>query len=156
MEKSALSLDRDSDLRWWLDRLLLVLAVLAVLGAWQWSTHDRARREDAAALRLDSELGATLETLDDDLAADLGLPAGSRGLVLTSLARGQAASRAGLQPGDVIEAIDAVPIEDPLSAVEALDSGRTSTTVLVVSRHGRGREVSLTRQLSDPGPRSAT
>jgi predicted metalloprotease with PDZ domain len=128
-----------------LPRLAVVLLIVAALGAYQWSIHDHRRREDAAALRLDSELGVTVEPLDDDVAEILGLPAATRGLVITSVAEGRAATRAGLEPGDVIQQIGNHAIIDPESAVEALDADSSRQLRFLVNRRRRSIELELDR-----------
>jgi membrane-associated protease RseP (regulator of RpoE activity) len=128
-----------------LARMAVVLLLVAGLALYQCSVHDHRRREEAAALQLDRELGVTAEALVEDLAADFGLPPHSRGLVITSLAEGRAAERAGLQPGDVIEQIDSYAIVDAESAAEALDDGDGRLLRLVVNRHGRAMTVELGR-----------
>src|SRR6185369_4487489 len=50
-------------------------------------------------------LGVRIQSLSDDLAASLGLPK-NRGEFIQSVEPGQAAARAGIQPGDVIVKVD--------------------------------------------------
>ena len=57
-------------------------------------------------------LGIDTQDLDDRLAASLGLPAGSRGPVVTRVYPDSAAAEAGLRPGDVIVAANGESIPD--------------------------------------------
>ena len=57
-------------------------------------------------------LGIDTQDLDDRLAASLGLPAGSRGAVVTRVHADSAAADAGLRPGDVIVAANGERIGD--------------------------------------------
>jgi C-terminal processing protease CtpA/Prc len=127
--------------------LSLVLAVAAgsAVGLQQWWHHVERRREDVAALRLDRELGVTVEPLDLDLADDLALPPGTRGIVVTSLAERRPADRAGIRAGDVIEQIGALPVSDPETAASALDRSRGTILPVVVNRRGRDLRVTLNR-----------
>jgi C-terminal processing protease CtpA/Prc len=125
--------------------LALAVTVGGAVGLQQWWHHVERRREEAAALKLDRELGVTIEPLDVDLAEDLELPPDTRGLVVTSLAEGRPAERAGLQAGDVIERIAARPIEDATAAAQALDASRAGTLEIIVNRHGRDMQVALRR-----------
>lgn len=152
---SLLSPARRSALSWWLTRIAAVMLVAGGLGGWQLSVQDHRRREDAAALRLDGALGATVEPLDEDIAADLGLPIESRGLVLTSLAADGRSARAGLRPGDVIEEIGDRAIDDPLSAARALEAEHGTAVQLIVNRHGHASQVLLDGRLSAQAAQSA-
>ena len=73
-----------------------------------------ASESGQALLRLDNELGATVEPIDRAMAAKLGLKAADRDLVVTSIASGGPAAEAGLRVGDVIERIDGHPASDEL------------------------------------------
>jgi len=57
-------------------------------------------------------LGARMQSLDSELAIGLGLET-PRGALVTEVAPQSPAERAGLQAGDVITAIDAMPVQDP-------------------------------------------
>lgn len=56
-------------------------------------------------------LGVTIQSVDADLAASLDLPA-ARGAIVTSVATGGPAERAGIKRGDVITAINKQPVVD--------------------------------------------
>lgn len=56
--------------------------------------------------------GATFQTLDSDLAAGLGLEL-PRGALITDIAPGGPAERAGLRSGDVVLAINQIAVQDP-------------------------------------------
>ena len=56
-------------------------------------------------------LGVTIQSVDADLAASLNLPA-ARGAIVSSVAPGGPAERAGIKRGDVITAINKQPIVD--------------------------------------------
>ena len=70
--------------------------------------------------------------------------------VLGQVLDSEAASRAGLEPGDRIVAIDGAPIEDWLAFVDRVRNSPGETLELRVERNGKIREVSLT-----PGSREA-
>lgn len=55
-------------------------------------------------------LGVAVQDLTPDLAGAMGLPAHQSGAVIANVEAGSAAERAGLKAGDVITAIDKVPV----------------------------------------------
>lgn len=132
-----------------LARLLAGLALALLIGgglaAYQWSQHVGRRRQDEAALLLDRQLGLTVEQLDDDTASGLGAPSGTTGLVVTSLADGRPADRAGLEAGDIIEQIDNFAVTNPQAAADALHADRRRQLILIVNRHGREVRIEVTR-----------
>ena len=88
-------------------------------------------------------LGVTIQPIDADLAASMNLPA-ARGAIVTSVAAGGPAAKAGIQRGDVITAINNTPVNDPNSlrnTVAALAPGSNATVTL--QRNGRDQEVSV-------------
>ena len=56
-------------------------------------------------------LGVTIQSIDSDLASSLNLPA-ARGAIVTSVATGGPAEKAGLKRGDVITAVNKQPVID--------------------------------------------
>jgi serine protease Do len=85
-------------------------------------------------------LGVTIQSVDADLASSLNLPA-ARGAIVTSVANGGPAERAGLKRGDVITAINKQPVVDNNSLrnlVASLPPG--STVDVTASRNGRDQD----------------
>ena len=95
-----------------------------------------------AVATLDAAIGATVEPLDRATAASLGIPMASKGLVVTSLAGGGPAERAGIQVGDVIERINGKPIISMPQAAAAIENA-PGTVVLTLNRHGHYAMVRL-------------
>ncbi len=91
-------------------------------------------------------LGLTLVPVDEKVAADLRLPAGSTGLAVTQVDPASEAAGKGVMPGDVIveagqqKVVQLSDLEDRLS--EARDAGRKSI-LLLVRREGDPRFVAL-------------
>lgn len=91
-------------------------------------------------------MGLTLQALTSDNAEELGLPAGSEGLVVTAVDEASDAFEKGLRAGDVIteagqQAITSLKdLEDRVA--EATDGGRKSL-LLLVRRDGNPRFVAL-------------
>jgi len=91
-------------------------------------------------------LGVTVSTITDELRAELGLPDGSDGLVVTEVAEDSEAFEKGLRTGDVIteagqqQVASVADLEERIEA--ARDAGRRSL-LLLVRRGGDPRFVAL-------------
>ena len=82
-------------------------------------------------------LGVTIQSIDADLATSLNLPA-ARGAIVTSVAAGGPAERAGLKRGDVITAINKQPVVDNNGLRNIVASMPPGSTVEVTAqRDGR-------------------
>jgi S1-C subfamily serine protease len=87
-------------------------------------------------------VGVALQTLTDELARNLGLPAGLRGAVVAEVQPDSPAAKAGLGPGDVIVEVDRSPVGSAEAAATALRAG--------------GRKAHLLRVLGPNGARFVT
>src|SRR6185503_11994968 len=82
-------------------------------------------------------LGVTIQSVDADLASSLNLPA-ARGAIVTSVANGGPAEKAGLKRGDVIVAINKQPVIDNNSLRNLVATQPPGSNVEVTaSRNGR-------------------
>jgi serine protease Do len=82
-------------------------------------------------------LGVTIQSLDADLAASMNLPT-SRGAIVTSVATGGPAERAGLKRGDVITTVNNQPVTDTNGLRNAVARMAPGTSVAVKAfRDGR-------------------
>ena len=82
-------------------------------------------------------LGVTIQSIDADLASSLNLPA-ARGAIVTSVASGGPAEKAGIKRGDVITAINKQPVTDNNNLRNIVAGIAPGTTVDVTAqRNGR-------------------
>lgn len=82
-------------------------------------------------------LGVTIQSIDADLASSLNLPA-ARGAIVTSVASGGPAEKAGIRRGDVITAINKQPVTDNNNLRNIVAGIAPGTTVDVTAqRNGR-------------------
>jgi serine protease Do len=89
-------------------------------------------------------LGVSVQSLDADIAAGLGL-AGPEGALVASVVPGGPAERAGLQAGDVIVAIDGEPVADVRDLVARIgDADPASSIELDVWRRGERQTLDAT------------
>ncbi len=89
-------------------------------------------------------LGIEAHELNAEIARTLGLK-GTDGVVITGIARGSPAHRAGLQPGDVIRAIDGKKIATGSEALVSISSRRPGSRLnLSVVRDGKETTVEVT------------
>jgi serine protease Do len=72
-----------------------------------------------------------------DLAAQLGLPRGTQGLVIQDLDPSGPAAQAGLQMGDVIEQVNRQSVRTPEDMQKALQNSGSRPPLLLVNRGGQ-------------------
>ena len=92
----------------------------------------------------DDPFGLGVRELTDELAVSLGTTFGSGGIVVESVARGGAASKKGLQPGDIIREVARKRVSDVADyrdRTESISSG--DPVLLLVERDGRTRFFAL-------------
>src|SRR5271157_1356088 len=87
--------------------------------------------------------GITVQNLTPDLRDQLGLPASVRGVVINELDPSSPAAQGGLQPGDVIEAINRHPVNS-VADFNRLAAEAKGQTLLRINRQGIGVFVVIT------------
>ena len=80
--------------------------------------------------------GMQVENLTSSLAQQLGLPAGSKGVVVTQVDPTSAAGQAGIQRGDVIEEVDHQPVENVQQYNQTVAGRANQPVLLLISRGG--------------------
>ena len=99
-------------------------------------------------------LGVTIQSIDADLASSLDLPT-ARGAIVTSVAAGSPAEKAGLKRGDVITAINKQPVADNNNLRNIVAGMAPGATVEVTAnRNGRDQnfQVALAELPERPRP----
>jgi S1-C subfamily serine protease len=117
--------------------LLLVLAALLLLAVYHSVRDAELRQEESASASLVRSLGVTVRPLDRELADKLHFPIEARGLIVTSIADGKPAARAGLRPGDLIEEVDGHAVVDAGSMAFVLDHASNQSMVIHADRGPR-------------------
>ena len=79
--------------------------------------------------------GVSVENLDSQTAKQLGLPAGTQGVVVTKVGPTSSAADAGLHRGDVIQEVNHKAVRNTSEFERAL-AGSKEETLLLVNRHG--------------------
>ncbi len=80
--------------------------------------------------------GVSVQTLTPDLAQQVGVPAATKGVVITEIAPASAAEAAGLQAGDVILQVNRKPVENVEQFNAALAPNGKKTVLLLIDRQG--------------------
>jgi len=89
-------------------------------------------------------LGVTSEGVSPQRAAALGLP-NSQGAELTDVDAASPAARAGLQPGDVLTALNGQPVHDAHEALNLVAALKPGSRLRIQGRGDRGAiDVSVT------------
>lgn len=96
-------------------------------------------------------LGASLYTIDQFVARRYGL-AVSNGVLVTDVASGSPADKAGLKPGDVITAIDDKEISDESVLTQTINSDQIGQKVKIVYWRGRAQNTGYATLVQSPPP----
>jgi serine protease Do len=87
-------------------------------------------------------LGLSLTTLSPELARSANLPAGSRGVLITSVDPNSDAGDQGLQRGDLIVSVNNQPVTTPAQVIGSVDAARKAgrSSVLLLVKRGTSPE----------------
>jgi len=85
----------------------------------------------------DRHLGVSVEPLTSALAEELGVRKGTQGLVVRSVDPGGPAARAGVQPGDVVVAVNRQAVRSASDIVAALKGSSSRPSLLLINRGGQ-------------------
>ena len=85
----------------------------------------------------DRRLGVNVEPLTSDLAGQLGLRRGMQGVVVREVEPDGPAARAGVQPGDVIIAVNRQAVRSASDIVVALKGSSSRPSLLLINRGGQ-------------------
>jgi len=79
--------------------------------------------------------GVSVENLNPESTKELGLPAGTQGVVVTDVRASSPAAEAGLRSGDVIQEVNRKPVKNTSDFERSL-TGSKEETLLLVNRNG--------------------
>jgi Do/DeqQ family serine protease len=97
-----------------------------------------------------SQLGVTVQPVTSDLAESLGLK-NAQGVIVSSVAPGSAAERAGVKRGDVIEQFNGQRVHDTNTLRNRVaEAGPGRTAELVIVRDGSEKKLSVTLDEANP------
>jgi Do/DeqQ family serine protease len=100
-----------------------------------------------------AQLGVTVQAVSNDMAESLGLKQAG-GVIISSVAPGSAAERAGLKRGDIINSLDGQAVHDTNTLRNRIaEAGPGTTAELVILRDGAEKKVSV--RLEELNPRRA-
>lgn len=89
-------------------------------------------------------LGVEAQAVTPDIAASLGLKAGTHGALVAATQPDSPAAKAGVQPGDIVESVEGKPVTSPhdlASIVAAVHPGGTAQVAIL--RDGTARTLSV-------------
>jgi len=91
--------------------------------------------ESARPVRAGS-LGLTVQDVTPDIAEQLGLEKGERGVVVTSVTKGSPAAEAGVEPGDLVVSVSNQQVDSAEDFRRMLDAATPDKGILVLIRRG--------------------
>jgi serine protease Do len=98
------------------------------------ATLEKMKEEDiqpASDEQTDSDWGFEVQPMSDEIASQLGLSAGAKGLVVAAVDPDSAAARAGLRRGDVILEANRIEVSTSKQLKDALGKNNDSAVLLV-------------------------
>jgi len=99
--------------------------------------NDNGQGQDRFGRGASSTLqGLNVTDLTSDIAGELQLPSGTRGVVVTRVEQGSASSEAGLRRGDVITSVNRKPVTSVSEFEAAVGSSGSKSVLLLVNRGG--------------------
>ena len=104
---------------------------------------EEEEESQALSPQVAEKYGLWVQTLTPELAVALGLERGTRGAVVTDVARGSPAARVGLSQGDVISEIDRKPVNGATEILKKLESPKRGGFLLRVKTARGTRFVTL-------------
>jgi serine protease Do len=105
------------------------------LGELPSSTKEEAQNEHGGASK-DALEGVSVENLDAETAKELGLPASTKGVVVTDIDPSSAKADSGLRKGDVIQEVNHQPVHNVAEFEQALHKTGKENALLLVNRGG--------------------
>lgn len=114
-----------------------VKATLDELTAENSTNKKPSDRSDSENPGQGGKLGLTLQPITPDLARQLNLSAGTKGLVITDVDPTGPAAEAGIEKGDVVLEVNRQPVETFDQAKSAIEKAGDNASLLLISRGGR-------------------
>ncbi len=117
---------------------------------------DAPAQGDSGKAQTVHAMGLKLAPLTPDLRRQAGVPAGIKGVIVTDIADDSPLADIGVEPGDVIVAINQQPVTAPQDAAAKLDAvgkqkGSNKTLLLLINRRGINQYVALSFSGNDNG-----
>jgi len=98
-------------------------------------SKEQAENQQEGASK-DALEGVSVENLDVDTAQQLGLPASTKGVVVTSIDPSSPKAESGLRKGDVIQEVNHQPVHNVAQFEEAMHKAGKDEALLLINRSG--------------------
>jgi serine protease Do len=105
-----------------------------------------AEPSKATPAALPHPVGMSLQALTDDARSQFNLDAKASGVLVNSVTPGSNADESGLQPGDLIEAVNGTKVSSPdqvVGALRAAEDQKREAVSLLVNRNGHAAFLGL-------------
>ena len=99
-------------------------------------------------------LGLKLAPLNERLRREANVPKNVKGVVVTDVTDDSPLAELGIQPGDVIQAVNQQPVTTPKQVADKLkevQSGKDKNVLLLINRHGTNQYLALSMSNGDNG-----
>ena len=107
------------------------------------------QKEESQLPEKPAEWGMTVEDITPELAQQLGLNPGEKGVVVSGVEPGSPAAEAGVQPGDVVKEVNRQPIQNTNGYSMVLEKVKEGENVLLLIKRGSGTLYLVLKSSSD-------
>jgi Do/DeqQ family serine protease len=101
------------------------------------NTRSRESEGESGASPSGGKLGITVIPMTSDLAAQIGVPKNTRGIVVEQVDPGSPAAAAGIEAGDVIQEINRQAVSSAADVPKALAKSSNGPPLLLINRQGQ-------------------
>jgi serine protease Do len=109
------------------------------------STSPATREKPGTLDQSPDHLGIAIAEMTPDIADQLKLPTSLKGIVIADVENGSVAEEAGLQPGDVIVAVNGSPVRT-VGEFQSSVSDRSKPLLLLVNRDGHTQYIAIDKK----------
>jgi serine protease Do len=124
----------------------LTLGELPIKETARSTPQQNARQKPSAPDSGQPHLGVAVGDLSPDIMQRLGVPAGTKGVIIADVQEGSPAAEAGLQPGDIIQEVDRKPIGNVEQFRSAMTGHGSGPVLLLLSREGHNLFAAVDRR----------
>jgi serine protease Do len=108
--------------------------------------EQSARQKPSAPDSGQPHLGVAVGDLSPEIIQRLGVPSGTKGVIIADVQDGSAAAEAGLQAGDIIQEVDRKPVHNVAEFRTVMSSHGSGPVLFLINREGHNLYAAVERR----------